>query len=154
MKDKTKYGVLLLCIFFSTLFVGYGTGYSAGYHEAEEIYEDSLGRCIDAIIECNDEYGRCVDLVGKCSDTLNKCNEQLKKEKVNYKLELLEKGYNNGWWSYNWSKEDIKESRSYDESVSWICYSENCTEEQINEFIELNYTYYDDLSDCYIWRSG
>ena len=153
MKEKTKYGVLLLCIFLTTLFVGYGIGYSVGYYEAEELYEDSLKGCIDAIIERNDEYGRCFDLVEKCSNTLNKCNEQLKKEKVNYKLKLLEKGYDNGWWSYNWSKEDIKESWSCDESVLWICYSENCTEEQINEFIEENYTYYDDFSDCYIWRN-
>ena len=150
MEEKTKlYSILLICVFITTFFAGY----SVGYHEAEEVYDDRLKRCIAAIIECNDDYGRCIDLVEKCSNTLNKCNKQLKDKDV-YKLELLEKGYDNGWWSYNWSKEDIKESRSCDESASWICYSENCTEEQINEFIELNYTYYDDLGDCYIWRSG
>ena len=150
MEQKHKfYAGLLFCIFIATLFVGY----SVGYHEAEKLYGDGWQGCNDALADCNNGYGRCTELLGECITTVEVCIDQLKKEEVNYKLELLEKGYDNGWWSYNWSKEDFEESWSCDESVSWICYSENCTDEQINKFIEQNYTYYGDFSDCYIWRN-
>ena len=146
MVEKTKlHGVLLLSVFLTTLFTGYAIGYSVGYHKAGNLYGDGWQRCINVLKECNDGYGRCAEL-------LEECTKQLKKEEVNYKLKLLEKGYDNGWWSYNWSKGNNEESCSYDISVLWICYSENCTQEQISEFIKQNYTYYDDFSDCYIWR--
>ena len=151
MEQKHKfYAGLLFCIFLGTLFTGYGVGYSAGYHEAEELYEDSLGRCINAIIERNDEYGRCVDLLERCNATLEECVRQSKKEEVNHKLELLEKGYDNGWWNTSWSK------RYRIEKVSgiWIYYTENCTEEQISEFVKGSSSSYDDFSECYIGRSG
>ena len=143
MEQKHKfYAGLLLSIFLTTLFVGY----TIGYHEAEELYGDGWKRC-------NDGFEECVNLLEEYNVTLKECVEQLKEEEVNYKLKLLEKGYNNGWWSYNWSKGIIEESWSCDVSWSWICYSKNCTEEQINEFVKQNYTYYDDFRDCYIWRN-
>ena len=138
MKDRTKYGVLLLSIFLTTLFVGY----SIGYHEAEELYGDGWQGCSEALVECNHGYGRCAELLGRCT-------EQLKEEDVNHKVELLEKGYDNSWWNTSWSK------RYRIEKISgvWIYYSENCTEGQISDFVEGNSSFYDDFSGCYIGRS-
>ena len=151
MEEKTKlYGGLLLCIFLTTLFVGYVIGYSVGYHEAEELYEDSLKGCNDALEECNSGYGRCIDLVEKCSDTLNKCNKQLKKDEVNYKHESLEKGYDNTWCLTNCSRRAICEGLWSFNSSIWVCYTENYTGEQM--FNEQIYTQYDGFSGCYIWR--
>ena len=147
MVEKTKlHGVLLLSVFLTTLFTGYAIGYSVGYHKAGNLYGDGWQRCINVLKECNDGYGRCAEL-------LEECTEQLKKEEVNYKLKLLEKGYDNGWWDAKWTKR-IKENET------WIYYIGNCTDEQISDFIEgdyykgnyYTYTYYDDFSDCYIWR--
>ena len=136
MNEKTKlYSVLLLCIFLTAFFLG---GYSIGYHKAKELYSNNWEGCINSLIECNDGYGKCIDLIEKCSNTLNECTEQLKG-----------KDYNNSWCDTNYSKQYKIEKIS----GIWIYYSENCTEKQINEFIEQNYTYYDDLEDCYIWSS-
>ena len=148
MNEKTKlYSIVLLCVFLTAFFLG---GYSIGYHKAKELYSNNWEECINSLIECNDGYGKCIDLVEKCSNTLNECTEQLKEKEVNYKLELLKKGYNNGWWNTSWSK------RYRIEKISgvWIYYTENCTEEQISDFVEGNCSFYDDFSECYIGRSG
>lgn len=153
MKTETKnkrffwVAIISCCIF---VFV---VGYSAGYHEAAEVYDDRLERCIGAIIECNDGYGQCVNLVEEYEVTLAECVEQLTGGE-----ELLEKGYNNGWWDANHSKRCKIEKMD----GVWFCHTENCTEEQISAFIEKDYyngyhytyTYYDDFDGCYIRSVG
>ena len=136
MEDKTKYGILLLSAFLTTLFVGY----TIGYYKAEKVYGDGWQGCIDILVECNAGYGECVDLLGKCT-------KQLKEKEVNSKLE---EGYDNGWWNTSWSK------RYRIEKISgvWVYYTENCTEEQISGFVEGNSSSYDDFSGCFIGRSG
>lgn len=65
----------------------------------------------------------------------------------NRKLELLEKGYNSPWWGANWTGR-IKDNET------WVYYTENCTKNQINEFIGENLSFYDDFSGCSITSSG
>ena len=56
--------------------------------------------------------------------------------------------YENTWWSADWMKRITN-------NKSWIYYTENCTTEQISEFIEKNYSYYHNpFDDCYIKKRG
>lgn len=54
--------------------------------------------------------------------------------------------YDDPWWDTNWTKLII-------DNNTYIYYTEDCTENQINEFIRGNNTLYDDdFSGCCIWR--
>ena len=67
------------------------------------------------------------------------CITDTKEEKIIY-----EQIYDDSWWDTNWTNLII-------DNDTQIYYTNNCTENQVNEFIEKNYTY-KEIDDCFIWR--
>lgn len=70
--------------------------------------------------------------------------DTIKKEIANYSQETYEPIYVDPWWDANWTNLII-------DNDTQVYYTNNCTENQVNEFIKQNYTY-KEFGDCYIWR--
>lgn len=83
-------------------------------------------------------YQRGVEFVSEYID--NAMIEQV----INYNKKIYDPVYTDPWWDTNWTKTII-------DNNTQIYYTENCTENQINEFIAQNSTY-KEFGDCFIWR--
>ena len=57
---------------------------------------------------------------------------------------IYEPIYDKPWWDTNWTKTIV-------DNNTQIYYTENCTENQLNEFIAQN-SIYEEFDDCFIWR--
>lgn len=82
-------------------------------------------------------------LIGYVIEYQNEKRLELIPEITNYSQEIYEPFYDNPW-NTNWTRLII-------DNNTYIYFTEKCTENQINKFIEENYTYRE-IDDCFIWR--